>query len=211
MKDIKITLKAAVKRKNGTKTSCMAILRKVAKDYVLLALFVAATAYLFLHIYCTNIIPALELTTGTFFSRLQLEAKDYGFISLFAASSLIMLYASLRAHRCMHRTIGIYKKRMLGGRRRTILLVECTAILIATFCVAALPPFVLFFSAAASAETSISGGALATPTWAIIGFLLTTFTAAMSAEVAATFVRLCFRDLAPAENAFPEVGKTPNE
>lgn len=212
MKDIKLTLKAVVERKKGKKKLCMAMLRKTIKDYALLAFFVAATAYLFMHIYCTSIIPAFAGTDESFFSRLQLSAKDYGFIALFVASFLAMLYASLRAHRCMARTIGIYSNRELGSRRRTMLIVECTTILIASFCVAAMPPFILFCSAAASARSDITDGALPMPTWGIISFLLTTFMAALFAEITTTFVRLCFRELTPAmtESDLPAADKTPN-
>lgn len=213
MKDLKYTLKELVKHEKGTKSLSKRMLKALWRDFVVLAVAVSVLAYAVLRVSTQIAIPmrGLSLADAGQFDFTASLAENVVLSVLLIAAAVLAVFASIRAHRTMRAFVGGFERKDMGRERRNLLLVENTFIVLAILLVAALPAFVLFASAIASACSAETADAIAVPMWAISAFCVTAFVGMLMVEAVLTVVRLTFRELARQDDFLNTVENADNQ
>lgn len=199
MKDVKSTLRAIVKHEKGTKAPWRAMSRRLWRTYTLLAVAVAALASSVRTFCCTIVVPMTGFRgcDGTIAYSTAEQVMLYGItgVCLIAAVG-----ASVLAHKAMRNVVTGYPEKTMSTKRRNMLRLVNTLLVIGTLTVAFLPALTVFISAI-TASSIATPDTPAIPTWGHIAFCLTTFFGMLAVEAILTFVRLTFREITVEEQS----------
>lgn len=190
MKDIKITLKAVVEHWRTWQGKCW-------KTYVALAALVSVVAYSFMRVCGETLLPlwVFRLETEDWNLILALVEINLFWTVVLVVSVLVLPFASIKAHRAMKCLVSSYEKKELGKSRRNVLTAYAVVTMIATILVAVLPSVVVFISYIASCRSGMLLDEVATPMWAHTAIIICTFFGILFCEIAATIVRLFYKEI----------------
>lgn len=195
MKDIKITLKAVIEHWRTWQGKCW-------KTYVALAALASVVAYAFMRVCGETLLPlwVFRAETDNWDLILALVGINVFWTVVLVVSVLVLPFVSIKAHRTMKCLIGSYEKKELGKSRRNVLAAYAVVTMIATISVAVLPSVVVFISYIASCYSGMLLDEVATPIWAHTAIIVCTFLGILFCEVAATIVRLFYKEIPLATN-----------